>query len=92
LSGEIRSESVCEAGSRGQGGGVERGTDGDLSGVSRAAEWITEGINCAGGCEEAHASWNVGGSESGSVEADEKVLGGEESEEGLDTLDKKRLQ
>ena len=36
-----------------------------------------------GCCEEAKASWNDGGSEGGSVEADEEVLGGEESEEGL---------
>ena len=41
-------------------------------------------------CEEAKASRDDGGSEGGSVEADEEVLGGEESEEGLDGLDTRR--
>ena len=43
-----------------------------------------------GGSRTPEAPRDDGGSEGGSVEADEEVLGGEESEEGLDSLDTRR--
>ena len=74
LGGEIRSESLRKTGSRSEGCGIERGTGRDLPRISR----FTSGRE-SGECSwpKAEAASHDGGSEGGSVEADEGVLGGE---------------